>query len=96
MGITAARAQTENSTVTGAFVVERPTLLSLGFEWQISGDDNRNAIVTVSSRKTSETTWRKGMPLMRMSGEFVPAPCRISATATITNTPCPTISPASS
>jgi hypothetical protein len=32
---------------TGEFIIEPPTLISLGFEWQIQGDDNRNAAVSV-------------------------------------------------
>ena len=31
----------------GEFVVEPPTLICLGFEWEIIGDDNRNATVEV-------------------------------------------------
>ena len=27
----------------GEFVIEHPTLINLGFEWLITGDDNRNA-----------------------------------------------------
>ena len=59
-------------TRAGAFTVERPTLVSLGFEWRIQGDDNRNARVEVSYRKRGETTWRKGLPLLRLQGEEVP------------------------
>ena len=44
----------ENAVTPGAFVVERPTLKSLGFEWKIAGDDNRNAAVDVTYRKTGE------------------------------------------
>ena len=33
------------------FIVEPPTLICLGFEWYITGDDNRNAAVEVSYRK---------------------------------------------
>jgi len=32
----------------GEFLVDPPTLINLGFEWAISGDDNRNAKVDVS------------------------------------------------
>ena len=67
-------AHAANGVTAGAFVVERPTLLSLGFEWKITGDDNRNAAVAVSFRKKGETAWRKGMPLMRMGGEFIAGP----------------------
>jgi hypothetical protein len=36
------------ATTAGDFWVEPPTLRSLGFEWRIAGDDNRNASVAVS------------------------------------------------
>ncbi len=55
----------------GKFVVERPTLICLGFEWQIAGDDNRNAAVEVSYRKTGESGWRQALPLLRLGGERV-------------------------
>ncbi|MEY4965524.1 MAG: hypothetical protein RL274_1107 [Pseudomonadota bacterium] len=72
--VMSAPAHAANGMAAGAFVVERPTLLSLGFEWKISGDDNQNSSVDVSFRKKGETTWRKGMPLMRMGGELVSGP----------------------
>jgi len=37
-----------DKVTSGEFYAERPTLVSLGFEWSISGDDNRNAAVAVS------------------------------------------------
>ena len=37
----------ENAVIAGAVVVERPTLICLGFEWDIQDDDNRNASVAV-------------------------------------------------
>ena len=55
----------------GELVVERPTLINLGFEWHIDGDANRNARVQVSFRKQGETTWRDGLPLARLHGEQV-------------------------
>ena len=58
----------------GDFIVERPTLVSLGFEWKISGDVNRNSSVTVSWRKKGEQAWRKALPMLRMNGEFVQGP----------------------
>ena len=39
-----------NGVTPGQFVVEPATLICLGFEWDISGDDNRNATVEVSYR----------------------------------------------
>ena len=60
-----------NATTAGAFTTERPTLVSLGFEWRIAGDDDRNAGVQVSYRKQGEAQWRPGLPLLRLHGEQV-------------------------
>lgn len=49
--------------------LERPTLHSLGFEWPIQGDDNRNATVRVSYRKAGLGRWREALPLLRIGGE---------------------------
>ena len=65
----AARAQ--NRTSAGELSVEPPTLLSAGFDWPISGDDNRNAQVEVTYRKKGETAWRHGLPLLRLQHEWV-------------------------
>ena len=61
----------EDVTVSGEFIVEPPTLVSLGFEWKISGDENRNARVDVSYRKAGETVWRDGLPMFRLQRESV-------------------------
>jgi hypothetical protein len=53
----------------GEFLVDPPTLINLGFEWVISGDDNHNAKVEVSYRKKGEATWKSAMPLMRIYHE---------------------------
>ena len=60
-----------NAVTPGDFHVERPTLICLGFEWKISGDDNRNAQVAVSYRKSGETQWKSGPPLLRIGDERV-------------------------
>src|SRR5688572_6168163 len=60
-----------DGTTAGELVVEPPTLLSLGFEWPIEGDDNRNATVAVSYRKRSEQTWKEGLPLLRIGNERI-------------------------
>ena len=67
----AAFAAPSNAVRAGAFTVERPTLVSLGFEWRIEGDDNRNARVEVSYRRQGESAWRQGLPLLRLQGEEV-------------------------
>src|SRR4029077_19644362 len=53
----------------GEFLVDPPTLINLGFEWVISGDDNRNAKVDVSYRRKGTTEWKPAMPLMRIQHE---------------------------
>jgi len=60
-----------NAVKAGELVIDPPTLINLGFEWVISGDDNRNATVEVSYRKKGATEWKSAMPLMRLNGEHV-------------------------
>jgi len=55
----------------GELVVDHPTLINLGFEWRIEGDDNRNAEVDVSYRKQGDTLWKQGLPLLRLQGERI-------------------------
>ena len=52
----------------GEFVVEPATLISLGFEWYVDGDDNRNAYVTLQYRKAGGD-WIQGMNMLRIHGE---------------------------
>ncbi|MBM3734835.1 MAG: hypothetical protein FJW39_03540 [Acidobacteria bacterium] len=63
--------ESANAANAGRLIIERPTLICLGFEWQISGDDNRNSTVEVSYRKAGESAWKTGMPLLRLGGERV-------------------------
>ena len=63
------RSQTQ--TTAGDFWAEPPTLVSLGFEWRIGGDDNRNAAVEVKYRKQGEAQWHQALPLMRLQRESV-------------------------
>ena len=63
--------QPMNEAKAGQFVVEPPTLICLGFEWEIAGDDNRNATVAVSYRASGQGAWKDGMPLLRMGGERI-------------------------
>ena len=66
-GVSAAQTTNENKAKPGEFVVEPPTLINLGFEWYIEGDDNRNAVVEVQYRKKGAAAWKKGLPLLRLS-----------------------------
>jgi hypothetical protein len=67
----ARQASAQASTVSGAFTVEPPTLVSLGFDWKIDGDDNRNAHVDVTFRQKGEQPWRNGLPLLRLQREVI-------------------------
>ncbi|HET9131912.1 MAG TPA: hypothetical protein VFO86_13240, partial [Terriglobia bacterium] len=60
-----------NRVTAGEFLVDPPTLINLGFEWFIDGDDNRNATVEVRYRKSGETTWKQALPLLRIGGEEI-------------------------
>ena len=61
----------DNAVHAGQFVVEPATLICLGFEWAITGDDNRNATVEVNYRVAGQTAWKDAMPLLRMGGEQI-------------------------
>jgi hypothetical protein len=58
-----------DKVVSKEFITEPPTLISLGFEWQIDGDDNRNAEVAVSYREKGNKSWKQELPLLRLQGE---------------------------
>ncbi len=70
-GVAAAAAGTGIKTKPGELVIDPPTLINLGFEWPIDGDDNRNASVEVSYRRTGESQWKQGLPLLRLQGERI-------------------------
>ncbi|HEV7716492.1 MAG TPA: hypothetical protein VGO53_12920, partial [Steroidobacteraceae bacterium] len=59
----------ENRTTTGELVVEPPTLMALGFEWTIVGDDNRNSHVAISYRKKGTQKWSRGLDPLRLQNE---------------------------
>src|SRR3546814_257153 len=55
----------------GEFIVEPSTLTNLGFEWKITGDENRNASVSVEYRAVGTQQWKEALPLLRMGDERV-------------------------
>lgn len=61
----------QNATIAGKFIVEPPTLINLGFEWQITGDTNRNAMVKTAYRIAGSSTWKEALPLLRIGGERI-------------------------
>jgi hypothetical protein len=74
LGFCCGGAGAQNATTSGQFRVERPTLISLGFDWWILGDDNRNAHVDVTYRKKGEEQWHHALPLLRLQHEHIGAP----------------------
>jgi len=60
-----------NKVTAGEFIAERPTLISLGFELHIDGDDNHNAAVSVFYRKKGQQAWKEGLPLLRLDHERI-------------------------
>jgi hypothetical protein len=60
-----------NATTAGTLSVERPTLISLGIDWWIGGDENRNANVEMVYRRKGETNWHKALPPLRLQGEKI-------------------------
>lgn len=69
------RGQTATSGVTaGQLTIEPSTLISIGYEWRIEGDDNRNASVDVVYRERGTSEWRKGLPPLRLQREIIKNP----------------------
>jgi hypothetical protein len=64
-------ATSRNAVTAGEFLIEPPTLINLGFEWRIEGDDNRNAMVDVRYRKKGDTEWKSALPLFRLQQERI-------------------------
>src|SRR5689334_4158775 len=70
-----------NRTTPGEFVIDPPTLINLGFEWFIDGDDNRNASVATEYRKQGSAQWSSGLPLLRLQRERIGGNSRIDVTS---------------
>jgi hypothetical protein len=64
-------AENTHKVKPGELIIDHPTLINLGFEWLIEGDDNRNAKVSVSYRQQGETEWKQALPLLRLQGERI-------------------------
>jgi hypothetical protein len=59
----------QDAVRAGKLIAEPPTLICLGFEWYLEGDQNRNATAGVHYREKGTTEWREGPPLLRIGGE---------------------------
>ncbi len=69
--LSARHALADDAVVAGQISLEPPTLVSLGVDWTIDGDDNRNAGVAVQYRRVSESAWHSALPLLRLQREQV-------------------------
>lgn len=57
-----------NAVSAGRLIVEPPTLINLGFEWEIDGDANRDAAVEVRYREAGGGEWKEALQLLRIGG----------------------------
>ncbi len=62
----------DNVLHPGLLRLDRPTLMALGVQLLITGDDDHDATVSVRYRPTGSPTWRNGLPLLRVRPESVP------------------------
>jgi len=61
----------QSAIVAGELSADRPTINCLGFNWSVTGDDNRNAHVAVQYRRANESQWHDAQPLLRQKNEVV-------------------------
>ncbi len=55
------------ATVAGVVSLPEPTLQHISVVWPISGDDDRDGVVSVRYRPVDSGPWRNGMPLRRVA-----------------------------
>jgi|WetSurMetagenome_2_1015567.scaffolds.fasta_scaffold00791_4 hypothetical protein len=56
----------QDYTIPGEVTTLFPTIINLGVEWNIRGDDNLNGTVTVQFREKGTSDWKQGMTLRRV------------------------------
>ena len=66
---TVAASPPDNVLHIGTLSVDPPTLVTLGVQQLISGDDNHNATIGVRYRATGSGTWHTALPLFRVRPE---------------------------
>ncbi len=62
LAVAAASAQ---NAVTPGLVYTESSLVNIGVNWSIAGDDDLDARCSIRFRRTGETSWRPGLDLMR-------------------------------
>ena len=55
----------DKASQPGESVAEPATFHSLGVRWAVRGDANSDAVIGVRYRRSAETAWREGLPLVR-------------------------------
>jgi len=60
-----------DNLVPGSAALDPPTVVTLGVQLLVSGDDNHDAKVTVRYRPSGTSTWKDGLPLYRVRPESV-------------------------
>ncbi len=63
-------ASAQDAVRPGELIVERTTLISLGFEWRVEGDENGNATARVQYRRAGRESWNDYLPLYRIGLGF--------------------------
>jgi MYXO-CTERM domain-containing protein len=66
-------ARAGNSLTVSDPTLDTPTIVTLGVQMLINGDDNYDATVTVRYKKSSDSTFETGMPLFRVHPEQLQA-----------------------
>jgi len=64
-----ADAEPDLAATPGEVIVEPPTLVSLGFEWPLAGDADRDAAATIEYRARGSEEWHRGLAPLRLAGE---------------------------
>ena len=59
-------AAADDAVSPGEVTVQPPTLICLGLEWRVAGDENGNATAAVAYRKKGDVPWRPSLPLYRV------------------------------
>src|ERR1041384_329082 len=55
----------------GTPLLDRPTLITLGVQLPVTGDDNFNAAVAMRYREAGTVEWHDALPLLRVHAEVV-------------------------
>lgn len=69
--IVGALALGQDALSPGAVRADPETHAAIGVQWEVTGDDDRDAVVSVRFREVGTTPWRDGPPLFRVEPDTV-------------------------